>query len=580
MFAEALGRKLFEGCQKNQTEKALSLIDQGAKVDIEDHQQWSPLIWSATHGNVQVARALIERGAAEMYREIAPTNSADLGGTQVISQDEEGGGAGAGGHRLSNAPAGAESGFTAKRKRHTPMHWAAFKGHTRVLWLLLAPGLGLSVHARDQLGNTVLHQAAAGGDVESVKVLLSQGVDVMAKNDRGHSALALATASDVKEVLRRAMSATECESTKIQFSYKVQRYMCSWTESFFCREAVIKLQVYADVDSDRKEKPLTLSTERRTELAEAEHQLEMALKINQSEAIKKALANAEGKPVDVKLLKRCRDQEARMETGRGLRTAMQTGPLHEVDSFFDRMASLDLAIKKAQEASAEQVLLDQAMALRRRLHADMDLTRAIVKALGSEFHEIPLPEEVEGEGKEGTEEEKKGDGEGAQTEGPLAKLVPSFQFTDAYLKTLKEFNIKAKAEAAASEGGGDERLLKRAERLVNTLQCLKDISVRLEEVAPCADVSLEDLLRMNEQTRQEKKLPPWHEKTEEFEQHLTQYRDLVEAAASYDVPRQLLEDAKVQIGILETQLVEMKRLEEENRLKAERKKKGRGKKGN
>lgn len=101
-------------------------------------------------------------------------------------------------------------------------HWASYKGHLRVIWLLLAQSL--SPTEKDVLGNTVLHQGAAGGDLEVVKCILSQGVDVFAKNDRGHTPFDLCTVPPVQRLLKNCMDCRACNLTGKQFSGSVFRY--------------------------------------------------------------------------------------------------------------------------------------------------------------------------------------------------------------------------------------------------------------------------------------------------------------------------------------------------------------------
>ena len=79
----------------------------------QDNRQWSPLIWAANHGNDALTRVLVGCGAADVYKNddiLAPK---------------------------------------AMKKKQRPLHWAAFKGHLNVLWLLMAPPQSLSHHERD-----------------------------------------------------------------------------------------------------------------------------------------------------------------------------------------------------------------------------------------------------------------------------------------------------------------------------------------------------------------------------------------------------------------------------------------------
>jgi len=52
----------------------------------------------------------------------------------------------------------------------SPLMWASFKGHVRIVCLLLKNGLEPIDY--DMFGNTVMHQAVSGGNSEVFKVLL------------------------------------------------------------------------------------------------------------------------------------------------------------------------------------------------------------------------------------------------------------------------------------------------------------------------------------------------------------------------------------------------------------------------
>lgn len=61
-----------------------------------------------------------------------------------------------------------------------PLHWAALKGHSEVVELLLQHGANLN--ARNSSGRPALQEACMGDDLESVKVLLENGADVNARS--------------------------------------------------------------------------------------------------------------------------------------------------------------------------------------------------------------------------------------------------------------------------------------------------------------------------------------------------------------------------------------------------------------
>jgi ankyrin repeat protein len=90
-------------------------LKEGADPTCEDAKHWTPLIWAACNGNEALCRLLISKGALTVRGSV----------------------------------------------KHTALHWAVFKGNLRVVWLLLKSNQ--SPDQRDQLANTCLHQAAAGG---------------------------------------------------------------------------------------------------------------------------------------------------------------------------------------------------------------------------------------------------------------------------------------------------------------------------------------------------------------------------------------------------------------------------------
>jgi ankyrin repeat protein len=81
-----------------------------------------------------------------------------------------------------HAAAGAEygEGFAGNAHRHAPEAWLASVK-------FLVEELGMDVNSRDDGGYTPLHHAAARGDVEVIKYLVSKGADVKAVSRRGQT---------------------------------------------------------------------------------------------------------------------------------------------------------------------------------------------------------------------------------------------------------------------------------------------------------------------------------------------------------------------------------------------------------
>ena len=92
--------------------------------------------------------------------------------------------------------------------KYTPLHWACYKGHYKIVWLLLKEELSpLDI---DKNGNTALHHAVASGCKKVVECFLSQGVDIEIKNARGHTPLDMATDPEVRALILKALKTKKC----------------------------------------------------------------------------------------------------------------------------------------------------------------------------------------------------------------------------------------------------------------------------------------------------------------------------------------------------------------------------------
>eukprot|EP00747_Dinoflagellata_sp_TGD_P162464 gnl/TRDRNA2_/TRDRNA2_180111_c0_seq1.p1 gnl/TRDRNA2_/TRDRNA2_180111_c0~~gnl/TRDRNA2_/TRDRNA2_180111_c0_seq1.p1 ORF type:complete len:502 (+),score=157.56 gnl/TRDRNA2_/TRDRNA2_180111_c0_seq1:103-1608(+) len=473
-----LNPELLQACMKNDTETAKRLIAEGADPCCEDARQWSPLIWAASHGNETLTRLLIQYNAADVYK-----------------YDESQG--------------------KVKKKKHSPLHWAAFKGHLKVLWLLL--GQNLSHHERDQIGNTALHQAAAGGSLECTKCLMGQGADVFAKNDRGHTPFALCTVPEVQGLLQKAMDTVACKATGKQFSSTVLRYLCSWSLDVFCETAVTQTYVFESPESEDKEKPMTWCTEVKNTIQEAEHQLNHAMHLNQLETITAALGAAEDKPVDCKLVHKCSQVKAKLESEIQLGKAMQVQVITHLDEFNGVRETLTKAIEDAEEKGADAARVTAAKTLRRKLMSEASLMRAV--------------------------------------EGPQ-------KTTTGHLTMLEELTNAARAENA------NEELLNKATKLIAKLKSEREVQQRIAETAPVCELS-----SWPKDGKEPENLPAWCHNTEEFEEFHEAYKRVVEIADRDQISGQLMKSALAQLEAIENLLTEKKQFEEEQKLKAAKKKK-------
>jgi uncharacterized protein len=74
----------------------------------------------------------------------------------------------------------------------TPLHLAAFFGHTDAATRLLDAGSAVSAVSHNSLHNTPLHAAIAGGHVDGALLLMERGADVRAADAGGHTPLHIA----------------------------------------------------------------------------------------------------------------------------------------------------------------------------------------------------------------------------------------------------------------------------------------------------------------------------------------------------------------------------------------------------
>ena len=84
---------------------------------------------------------------------------------------------------------------------HTPLSWAAFRGKTRAVEVLLDHGA--AVDARSTSGKTALIHAAGNGQWAAVRLLIERGADVNAKDNEGETAMKKAQNSNFSGVVAR-----------------------------------------------------------------------------------------------------------------------------------------------------------------------------------------------------------------------------------------------------------------------------------------------------------------------------------------------------------------------------------------
>ena len=103
------------------------------------------------------------------------------------------------------------------RSENTPLHAAAYRGHTEVVELLIA--YGANVNARDMRGWIPLHAAVDQGHVKTCERLIAKGADLNARiKGGGYTVLDLANLKEQLELagLLRKYGARTVEELKVK----------------------------------------------------------------------------------------------------------------------------------------------------------------------------------------------------------------------------------------------------------------------------------------------------------------------------------------------------------------------------
>ena len=105
-----------------------------------------------------------------------------------------------------------EAGASVNRPKWTPLHYAASKGHTAMMRLLIENDA--YVDAESPNGTTPLMMAAYYSSPNAVKLMLEEGADPLLKNQDGQTALDMALVKDKKLSVQYIRAFIEAVSLK------------------------------------------------------------------------------------------------------------------------------------------------------------------------------------------------------------------------------------------------------------------------------------------------------------------------------------------------------------------------------
>jgi hypothetical protein len=94
-----------------------------------------------------------------------------------------------------------------------------------------------------------------------MECFLSFGVDVDAKNARGHKPIDLATDAEVRTLIQSASKVKYCTTCERVFDFTCPRFLCQVSKKFYCRDCSESSWVYESIDSEEQERPVCRSNE-------------------------------------------------------------------------------------------------------------------------------------------------------------------------------------------------------------------------------------------------------------------------------------------------------------------------------
>jgi ankyrin repeat protein len=240
---------LYEAAKCNDATAVATFLDDDVPPDFKDGVTgWTALHWAAMHGNVPMVKGLLAAGASFSYiraaniraSQRAAAAAAALGqntrpvrrssdasavppldienpmGDEYPVGEEKGLSprSAAGNNNTNNSVTGnilpegeqleqEELDVLMPYLKNTPLLWASFKGHLRVVWLLLIDGY--SPNDTDDMGNNALHLAAVNQHTKVLKILIDDGGSANAVNFYKNRPIDMATKREIRDMLVEAM---------------------------------------------------------------------------------------------------------------------------------------------------------------------------------------------------------------------------------------------------------------------------------------------------------------------------------------------------------------------------------------
>ncbi|KAG1341873.1 S-acyltransferase [Cocos nucifera] len=174
------------------------IIEHGGDVNAADHTQQTALHWAAVRGSIAVADVLLQNGAR--------VEAVDLSGYRAVHVAAQYGQTSFLNHIIAKYGADFDA---LDNDGRSPLHWAAYKGHSDTVRLLLFRDAYQG--RQDKEGCTALHWAAIRGNVEACTVLVHAGTkaELMVKDKNGFTPAQLASDKGHRHVAYLLSNATK-----------------------------------------------------------------------------------------------------------------------------------------------------------------------------------------------------------------------------------------------------------------------------------------------------------------------------------------------------------------------------------
>jgi ankyrin repeat protein len=153
-------------------------------IDARSRTGESAILTAVYHRQKEIVNLLVARGT--------PMNLFEASAAGEIERVE----------RLLDGDAAAAAINTHSADGWTPLHLAAFFGHTKIAEALLARGADVAARSRNSNGNMPLHAALVGNHKFVVGLLLGSGADVNAPDAAGWRPLHLAAANNNLDAIK------------------------------------------------------------------------------------------------------------------------------------------------------------------------------------------------------------------------------------------------------------------------------------------------------------------------------------------------------------------------------------------